>query len=561
MSDPLEAQEPTSFSALSNVNDTARAAALLAAVVASSEDAIISKTLDSIVTSWNQAAERLFGYTAAEIVGQSIVRIIPEELRFEEVEFIEKLRRGERIDRYETVRVRKTGERIDVSLTISPVRDLHGNIIGAAKIGHDITDRKRTERELRAKEAELIALAQERAAVVESERAARSEAERLSSIKDEFLATLSHELRTPLSAIQGWAHILRGRKVTSEDYERGLEAIDRNVRVQTQIVNDLLDMSRIISGKFHLDVQPLYLHDIVNNAIEAVRQSALAKGIRIQPMLDSGMGLVRGDPARLQQVLWNLLSNAIKFTPKDGRVHVVLERVNSHVEICVEDSGIGIDPEFLPYVFDRFRQADPAANRRFGGLGLGLSIAKNLVELHGGTIRVKSAGENQGSTFIVSMPVSHVHAEGRSSAASARASADIPDKHIELPRLDNVRVLIVDDDADGRAVIARILEDCGAKPVCVSNAHDALARLSDEAFDVLLSDIGMPDIDGLQLVRRVRQLDASRARPLPAIALTAYARPGDRQNSLLAGFNMHLSKPVEAGELIASVAGLLRLSL
>ena len=222
------------------------------------------------------------------------------------------------------------------------------------------------------------------------------------------------------------------------------------MRIQTQIVNDLLDMSRIISGKFHLDVQPLYLHEVVNSAIETVKQSALAKGIRIQSILDSRIGLVRGDPSRLQQVLWNLLSNAIKFTPKGGRVHVVLERVNSHAEICVEDTRAGIQPEFLPYVFDRFRQADAATNRRFGGLGLGLSIVKNLVELHGGTVRVKSPGENQGSTFIVSLPISHVRAESRDSVADVHMSAGARDKDIELPQLDNVRVLIADDDADGR---------------------------------------------------------------------------------------------------------------
>ncbi len=546
---------------LFSLDNPERAAGLLAAVVASSEDAIISKTLDSIITSWNGAAERLFGFTAAEMIGQSITRIIPAELQYEEGEIIAKLRRGERIERYETVRVCKSGERIDISLTISPVRDSAGNIVGAAKIAHDITARKRTERELMERERQLAELAQERAVVLESERAARAEAERLSHIKDEFLATLSHELRTPLSAIQGWTHILRGHKVQAADYERGLETIDRNVRIQTQIVNDLLDMSRIISGKAHLDVEPLHLHEVVNNAIDAVGQSALAKGIRIQAMLDSRIGLIRGDPGRLQQVLWNLLSNAIKFTPKEGRIQVVLERVNSHAEICVEDTGIGIRPEFLPHVFDRFRQADSATTRRFGGLGLGLSIVKSLVELHGGTVRVKSPGENQGSTFIVSLPISHVRTEARRAPLNVGAPSGLPDKAVELPQLDNVRVLIVDDEPDGRTLVARILEDQGATIVCAATAPEALEALSHNHFDVLISDIGMPETDGFQLIRTVRRLDASRSRPLPAIALTAYARPEDRHRSLLAGFHMHLSKPIEALELVASVAGLLHLSL
>src|SRR6185437_5645954 len=487
------------------------------AIVTSSEDAIVSKTLDGIVTSWNIAAERLFGFSAAEMVGQSITRIIPAELQHEEVEILSKLRRGERIERYETTRVRKDGQKLQISLTISPIRDAAGRIVGAAKVAHDITARRRAESELLVREAQLSKLAAEREFLLESERTARSEAEHLGHMKDEFLATLSHELRTPLNAIQGWATLLRERRARPEDYDRGLETIERNVRIQAQIVNDLLDMSRIISGKVHLEVRPVYLHEAVTNAIETVRQSAQAKSIRVQAVLDSRIGLVRGDPSRLQQVLWNLLSNAIKFTPKNGRIQVVLERVNSHAEIRVEDNGIGIPPEFLPHVFDRFRQANQGTTRRYGGLGLGLSIVKNLVELHGGTIRVKSPGENQGSTFIMSLPISNIH----------QTVSPGPSGSAELPRLDNVRVLVVDDEADGRALIARILEDRGANAVCASNAEQALAALSRARFDLLLSDIGMPDMDGFELIRQVRRLDPLRPGPLPAIALTAYARAED----------------------------------
>ncbi|HEY2465367.1 MAG TPA: ATP-binding protein [Steroidobacteraceae bacterium] len=535
------------------------ARALLAAIVQSSEDAIVSKTLEGIVTSWNESAERLFGFTAQEMFGESITRIIPKQLQHEEVEILAKIRRGERIERYETTRVRKDGQTVEISLTVSPVRDSNNRIVGAAKIAHDITPRRRAERQLKEREAELSKLVVERDELLTSERAARSDAERLSHMKDEFLATLSHELRTPLQAIQGWATLLRARKSAGEDYDRGLEAIERNARVQTQIVSDLLDMSRIISGKVHLEVQSLLLHEVVNNAIEAVRQSAAAKDIRIHAILDSKVGSVRGDSNRLQQVFWNLLSNAIKFTAKGGRVHVVLERVNSHVELSIEDNGIGIRPDFLPYVFDRFRQADAAITRRYGGLGLGLSIVKHLVELHGGIVRVKSPGENQGSTFIVTLPISFVR---ESQQPTSRHSAIIGEavEAIELPELKDVRVLIVDDEVDGRILLARILEERGARPLCASSAEEGLDALSREHFDVLLSDIGMPDTDGYDLIREVRRLDQLRSRPIPAVAITAYARAEDRQRSLLAGFHMHLSKPVEARELIASIAGLLRLT-
>jgi CheY-like chemotaxis protein len=257
-------------------------------------------------------------------------------------------------------------------------------------------------------------------------------------------------------------------------------------------------------------------------------------------------------------VLWNLLSNAVKFTPAGGRIQVVLERVNSHVEIVVEDTGVGIRPEFLPYVFDRFRQGDPTTSRRFGGLGLGLSIVKSLIELHGGSVRVKSPGENQGSTFIVALPISHVQDDTQQLKRAATLSD--PLEAIELPRLDGVTVLIVDDEPDGQALIARILQGRGARPVCASNAAEALQVLQREVFDVLLSDIGMPELDGYDLIRKVRALDPNRSSPIPAIAVTAYARPEDRQRSLLAGYQMHLAKPIEAREIVAAVSSLLHVS-
>jgi PAS domain S-box-containing protein len=396
-----------------------------------------------------------------------------------------------------------------------------------------------------------------RAQLLESERSARSEAERLSHLKDEFLATLSHELRTPLSAIQGWATLLKQPNLSAADRRLGLDAIERNARSQAQIINDLLDMNRIVAGKFHLEVQTVHLDEVIRAAIDAVSPSAEAKRLRIRTLIDSGIGATRGDPNRLQQVMWNLLTNAVKFTPAGGFIQIVLGRVNSQLEIVVEDNGAGISAEFLPYVFDRFRQADASASRRYGGLGLGLSIVKNLVELHGGSVRVKSAGENQGATFVVSLPVMMVD---RTPSESAASSAPVPREQpqIELPRLDNLRILVVDDEPDGRAVLARILRERGAIPTCTGDARVALDSLRNHSFDLLLSDIGMPGMDGYALIQQVRGLTAPMGR-IPAIAVTAYARAEDRQRSLLAGYQMHISKPLEASELIAAIASLLKI--
>ena len=316
----------------------------------------------------------------------------------EERDIIRNLRAGNRIEHYETVRVTKNGRLIDVALTISPVRDQTGQIVGASKILRDITERKRIERELE----ELLA---ERDQILESERAARGQAERLSASKDEFLALLSHELRTPLNAILGWTEILRRASSTHADLEKGLVVIERNVRAQTQLVDDLLDMSRIISGQMRFDVQPVMPYAFVQGAIESARPAADARGVRLKAILDPAAGPVSADANRLQQVVWNLISNAIKFTPRGGQVQVTLELVNANIEICVADSGIGIQPDFLPHIFERFRQADTTTTRKYGGLGLGLSIVKQIVELHGGTVAANSDGEGQGAVFRVKLPL------------------------------------------------------------------------------------------------------------------------------------------------------------
>ena len=395
--------------------------------------------------------------------------------------------------------------------------------------------------------------AEERKHLLDSERAARGEAERASRMKDEFLATLSHELRTPLSAILGWSHLLRAKAADPDEIRRGLETIERNARMQTQLIEDLLDMSRITSGKVRLDVQLVQPSTFVEAALETVRPGADAKGLRLEAMIDPAAGPVSGDPGRLQQVTWNLVNNAIKFTPRGGRVQVVLSRVDSHVELSVADTGMGIDPALLEQIFDRFRQADSSTTRRFGGLGLGLSIVRNLVELHGGTVRADSEGAGKGSTFTVMLPIAIVRG-AQSAAPPDDRGASPPAVDFEAVDLSGLKVLIVDDQPDARELLARVLQGCKAEVVVAAGAAEALALMESERPDVLVSDIGMPEVDGFELIRRVRALGAARGGRIPAIALTAFARSEDRTKALHSGFQVHVAKPVEPAELIATVA-------
>jgi PAS domain S-box-containing protein len=397
--------------------------------------------------------------------------------------------------------------------------------------------------------------AAERKQLLESEQLARAQAERMSELKDEFLANLSHELRTPLNAIFGWSQVLRRRLQDNAELHQGLEIIERNARMQTRLIEDLLDMSRITAGKMRLDVQPVEPVSFIEAALETLRPAADAKGIRLEPLLDPTAGPVSGDPARLQQVVWNLLSNAIKFTGKGGKVQVLLERVNSHIEITVADTGIGIPSDFLPYVFERFRQADASLTRVHGGLGLGLSIVKHLVELHGGTVRASSPGDGGGATFSVHLPLTVVY---RGSNTETRRHPRAPDVtmpvNFKAPDLAGIKVLVVEDEADARELIQRVLTECGATVITVSKADEALRRVEQERPHLLLSDIGMPGVDGYELLRRVRALGPARGGKVPAIALTAFARSEDRTRALRAGFQVHLSKPVEPSELMTAVA-------
>ena len=394
--------------------------------------------------------------------------------------------------------------------------------------------------------------AEERKVLLDSERSARAEAERTSQMKDEFLATLSHELRTPLTAILGWAQVLRRGSRDEADLHRGLQTIERNARAQAQLIEDLLDMSRITSGKVLLDMQALSPLAVVDAAIETVRPGADAKNIHIERDFDSS-GLVAADASRLQQVVWNLLTNAIKFTPMGGAVRVAVREDEAHVAITVSDTGIGIRPEFLAHVFERFRQADSTTTRRHGGLGLGLSIVKQLVEQHGGTVAVSSAGEGHGASFSVSLPL----ASGTTGGARQLRSLSLPPSvppDTGLRDLGGLRVLVVDDEIDARDLIKRILSDCNATVLTAANAGEALAMVEQERPGLLVSDIGMPDVDGFELLAKVRALGGERGGGVPAIALTAFARSEDRLRALESGFRDHVSKPVEPAELVRAVA-------
>jgi CheY-like chemotaxis protein len=377
-----------------------------------------------------------------------------------------------------------------------------------------------------------------------------------SRLKDEFLASLSHELRTPLNAVLGYARMLRAGVVNPEKQARAIETIERNATSLTQIVEDVLDISRIISGKIRLNVQPVDFPKVVSNAVEVVSPAADAKGVRIETVLDPGATPVSGDPERLQQVLWNLLSNAVKFTGRGGRVQVRLARVDSHVEVSVADTGIGIAPEFLPHVFERFRQADASIARERGGLGLGLSIARQLAEMHGGTIEAASGGVGHGSTFTLKVPLMIVHPVSVEGTPRPHPRAAGGGHSIPFGDLGGLHVLAVDDDADAVTLVAELLEAAGARVSTAASAEDALRIMDDDPPEVLVSDLGMPRVDGFQLIAQVRAHRNPLVRRVPAAALTAYARSDDRVKALRAGFQIHLAKPIDPAELVTAIGAL-----
>jgi PAS domain S-box-containing protein len=694
---------------ISDRKEAEHAQAYLAAIVGSADDAIIAKDLNGIIQSCNPAAERVFGYPASELVGRPVRMLIPQDRQSEEDNILARLRRGERFEHFETVRLRKDGQPIDVSLTISPVLDATGTIIGASKIARDITalkkadgDRVRLLEESAAITAALndvgaivasdldrekvvqavtdtatelttaefgaffynvsnsagesytlytisgvpreafsrfpmprntevfeptfkgtavvrsgditkdrryghnppyhgmpsghlpvrsylavpvrgrsghvigglffghsqpdrfaeiherlaVGIAAWAAVALENARmyAAAQEASRL---KDDFLASLSHELRTPLNAILGYARMLRTGILAPERHEKAVETIERNATSLTQIVEDVLDISRIVSGKIRLNVQPVEFPDIVRAAVDGVAPAADAKGVRLETVLDPQAAPVSGDPERLQQILWNLLSNAVKFTGRGGKVQIRLERVNSHLEFSVSDTGIGIAPEFLPHVFERFRQADAGIARERGGLGLGLSIAKQLAEMHGGTIEAASGGPGQGATFCLKMPLMIVHPR-RDEPDRVHPRYSSGPGTIPLPGLHGVHVLAVDDDKDALSLLSELLDAAGARVTTAGSAAEAMRHLDSDPPSVLVSDLGMPHVDGFQLLEQVRRHRNPVVRRLPAAALTAYARSDDRMKALQAGFQIHLAKPIDPAELVTTIAALVK---
>jgi PAS domain S-box-containing protein len=502
------------------------------------------------VATWNVGAERIKGYAASEIIGQHFSRFYPEDVResgWPEHELQVAAEKGSFVDT--GWRLRKDGTTFWANVTITALRDGNGKLLGFAKLTRDLTETKRVE---------AMELAnQEREEMLDAERSARMAAQRATRVKDEFLATLSHELRTPLSAILGWTQVLlRGVAPKGPDAQkRAIEVIDRNARAQVQLIDDLLDLSRIMAGKIRLDLRQISFASVVEAAMDSAMPTAETKGIHLKVILGATQDIVNADGARLQQVVWNLLTNALKFTPKGGQIQVLLQRVNSHLELSVSDTGIGIPAGYLPQVFDRFSQKDSSTTRTFGGLGLGLAICKQIVELHGGMIRASSQGEGLGATFFVQLPLSIVQLKDESSSRIHPTTEIQPLEDLSLPGLEGVLIFVVDDEPDARELLRIVLEDQGAKVICFGSAQDALDALKSTRPTVLICDIGMPKMDGYQLIRTLRATE-SRSERTPAVALTAFARAEDRKRSLAAGYQAHLAKPFDVGELILVIADL-----
>ena len=501
------------------------------------------------IVGWNLWLEQHTGLPAEQVKGRHLLDLYPELVERRLLRQYEWALEGQirvlsqRLHGYLLpMRPRSDGSgfnQMQQSSRISPLME-NGRVVGTVTLIDDVTERV-------AREAELQTQIELSSKLLLSEKAARNEAELANRLKDEFLATISHELRTPLNAIMGWSHLLRAGNLDHDTVKRAIETIHRNAEAQNKLISDLLDVSRIISGKLPLDRHPIDLSLIVRAAMDSARPAAEAKGVELHSFIESDQELVFGDANRLQQVVWNLISNAIKFTPAAGRVEVRLQRAANQVSITVRDSGIGISPDFLPYVFDRFRQADAASTRAQGGLGLGLSIVRHLVELHGGTVIAESEGEGKGATFIVRLPV----------VVTSDGLIDMPDSNQAIEcsaSLRDRRVLIVDDDADTLELLRKLLEQCGARVTVAGNAAAALEALKQIKPDLLISDIGMPHEDGYSLIGRVRALSASEGGETPAVALTAYASADDQSRVLKSGFQVHLSKPIKSYEFLQAIA-------
>jgi PAS domain S-box-containing protein len=510
------------------------------------------------VATWNVGAQRINGYGADEIIGQHFSKFYPaEDIRAGKCE--RELREATAVGRFEDEdwRVRKDGSIFWANVIISPIRDADGSLQGFTKVTRDLSERKRHEEErislARAEEARKVAEENEdRAqALIDELRRARDKAEQATRLKDEFLATVSHELRTPLSAMLGWARLLQSEDLPPDTAKRAIDTIVRNAVAQNKLIDDLLDVSRIIAGQLRLDVDFVDANQVLNAALDAIKPAADAKSITVQSLLDPDAGAIKGDAARLQQVFWNLLSNAVKFTPRRGRIHVTLQRQDSNVQIEVADNGQGIASEFLPRVFDRFSQQDSTNTRRTGGLGLGLAIVKHLTELHGGTVEAHSDGEGSGATFVIRLPLVPVR------VSREPASSSVSVENFSFPsELAGLRVLVLDDEEDARELVESVLKQAGATVVLAASVSDALAAVREHQPDVIVSDIGMPDEDGYSFIRKLRSLSREKGGRIPALALTAYARADDRRKALAAGYQNHAAKPIEPQELMLVIANL-----
>jgi PAS domain S-box-containing protein len=480
----------------------------LAAIIDSSDDAIVGKDLNSIVTTWNSGAERLFGYSANEMIGTSIMRLIPPDRQTEENEILTRIRNSQRVDHFETVRVRKDGQLIDVSVTISPIKDVTGNVIGASKVARDIGERKRAEEKLQA---------------------AKIAAEKASKAKDDFLAQLSHELRTPLTPALVAASYLAEHEDLLPEFREEVSAIWRNVQLEAHLIDDLLDVTRITRGKIEMHHEAVDVHRLVHTAVQIAQKDILEKQIELAIDLRATDHHIWADAVRIQQVFWNLLNNAVKFTPKGGRITIRSSNEGGRFVFEISDTGIGIEAERQSRIFEAFDQGELSITRQFGGLGLGLTISKTLLDLHGGSITVQSEGKNRGTTFRVFLDLLReplvVSTDGADGDTTATSS---------------LHLLLVDDHADTRLVLSRLLTKCGHEVTTTDSEQGALKLLESGRFDALISDIGLPDGDGYDLVR-----EAKRGQPLSAIALSGFGTEEDVRRSLEAGFDYHLTKPVD----------------
>ena len=627
-------------------------AALLAAIVESSDDAIISTDLSGIIVSWNKGAEHIFGYTTAEAVGKSFTILIPADSFEEESQILKEVLRGKRVDHYETVRQRKNRSLIDISLTISPLKNETGDIVGAAKIARDISERVKREKQIRYQarlldaveqaviatdfegkivylnsfaewlygwletevagenlmdlilvsdrketdeifsrirvadswsgelqvrrkdQSEFLAIVthspihddqgelvgvvavsrditaqkqveQEHAKLLESERQARAEAEEANRIKDEFLATISHELRNPLNVILGYSEVLlRSNEANESEFvQRAAEILRRNAIAQAQLVSDLLDLSRLQLGKFSLNRQVVSLTKTINDAVETVRDEALAKGLEVKIEMSNELVFVDGDPLRMEQIVWNLLNNAVKFTPSGGTVTVKLAKQNGFAQLAVADTGQGIEPKFLPHVFEIFRQADATISRRHGGMGIGLALVQQLVQLQGGSVSVSSGGAGLGAEFMINLPLTTDTTQPRKTGGLVRPNA-----------LTGLRILVVDDSADTVDMLQTLLEMDGAIVSTAGGGPEALEILKQESFDVILSDISMPGMDGFELLSRLRKLP--NGREVPVLALTGFGRAEDVERATSEGFFSHITKPVDVSAIVTMLQNL-----